>query len=436
MHTKGESLSISVATWNAQWATPSNDRGLRVAAVLADTGADVIVVTEGVRALLPSHGFAVDAGGDWGYGEKPDRRKAIVWSRFPLTLDFAGTEGATRGRLAIAKAALPDGPVRIIGVCIPWRDAHVSTGRADATAWSEHLDYLDRLEALLPGLDDGVPTVIAGDFNQRIPRGHQPIRVADRLSQVLTGWTIHTAGQQPNGPHIDHIATNRGLAAEQVRDWAAADRLGRLSDHAGVVCRLALDGVTVRQAAVGKAATEALQAERETDTAVVDDSPRKLDIAASGPALTTGLRMEIEGILRRTPDGFEHGVGFRLREQGLTDAEITDKSCGMGTSRRWLNSLDRLLGGTPPTSKSAAMDTSYGYRELLNHPRSDDLDRYARAWLRELKAINPEVSFDPLKTRAYKYGKGTRKPSQPRDTGTCLKCGIALPATQQCGYCD
>ena len=436
MHTKGESLSISVATWNAQWATPSNDRGLRVAAVLADTGADVIVVTEGVRALLPSHGFAVDAGGDWGYGEKPDRRKAIVWSRFPLTLDFAGTEGATRGRLAIAKAALPDGPVRIIGVCIPWRDAHVSTGRADATAWSEHLDYLDRLEALLPGLDDGVPTVIAGDFNQRIPRGHQPIRVADRLSQVLTGWTIHTAGQQPNGPHIDHIATNRRLVLESVDDWPASDHLGRLSDHAGVVCRLT-DAEQSNQGMVGVSVSKQDRVERHCDDDLARDdtlAARKTLPSDTPPtrdgALAPELKVEIEGMLRRSGDGLSHGATFRLREQGLGDAEIADvRKVSIAATRVFLRSLDALLTGTLPATKSAALTNSYVYRELLNHHRSDSLDSYVKAQLRKLKTINPVVSFDPLQTRTHQYEAGKRKQDRSIEDSCpeCAAVGIFHP---------
>lgn len=96
------------------------------------------------------------------------------------------------------------------------------------------MDHLDQLEALLAGFNDDLPTVIAGDFNQRIPRGRQPIRVAERLAEVLGTWEIHTAGSLPNGPHIDHIATNRRLVLESTHDWAASDHLGRLSDHAGV----------------------------------------------------------------------------------------------------------------------------------------------------------------------------------------------------------
>lgn len=422
-------MSITVSTWNAEWKTPASAAGPRIASILGATESDIIVLTEGVRGLLPYDGNTVDAGGDWGYGQQPSRRKVIVWSRFPLTLGFLGAAGAACGRLVVATAALPDGPVRIIGVCIPWQDAHVRSGRRDAQPWSEHLNYLDRLEDLLAGLDDDVPTVIAGDFNQRIPRGRQPLRVFDRLCEVFAGWTIHTAGTQPNGPHIDHIATNRGLTAEQVRDWAAADHLGRLSDHAGVACRLTVAGGTVEQAAIAEAATDPCRAEQEADTVAADDSPRRFDLAGSGPVLTPQLRAEIEGILRRAPDGFEHGVGFRLREKGLTDAEIISKSCGIGTTRRWLNSLDRLLSGTRPTSKSAAKDTSYAYRELFNHRRSDDLDRYARAWLHELKAVNPDdVSFEPLKARAYQYGKSKPKPKQERPIEEpCPECGTSHP---------
>lgn len=229
---------LTVTTWNTQWATAKTDRGHRVAKTLSAPDPDIIVVTEGVRNLLPREGQAVDAGDDWGYGTKPDRRKVIAWSRFPLSLVSVAEAGAARGRLAVATATPPEGAVRVIGVCIPWRDAHVSTGRSDATAWSEHMEYLDQLQELLTGLDNTVPTVIAGDFNQRIPRVRQPTRVAERLAEVLADWTIHTAGDFEHGPHIDHIASNEHLGCQDATDWPGIDELGRLSDHAGVSCWL------------------------------------------------------------------------------------------------------------------------------------------------------------------------------------------------------
>ena len=418
-------MGISVLTWNVEWATPSSARGSRVAAILAGVGADVMVVTEGVRKLLPSDGWIIDAGGDWGYGEEPVRRKVLVWSRFPLASDAVGETGATRGRLAVATAATPYGPVRILGACIPWRDAHVRTGRGDAQPWSEHLDYLDRLEKVLVEIDHDVPTVIAGDFNQRIPRGRQPVRVFDRLMNVFAGWAIHTAGDLPNGRHIDHIATNGQLAAESVCDWADSDNQGHLSDHAGVVCRLRFGG---------KSAYEPVE---DTALAHANGSPPREHVSApqphaahtgskdiagaavptrglSTPNLAPELRAEIEGILRRSGDGLSHGATFRLREMGIADAEIAARrGVSVSTTRMFLRSLDALLSGEIPTTKSLALTNSFVYGELLNHARSEALDCFAKAQLRKLKEVNPEVTIGPLHTRTHQYRVGERRRLKP-----------------------
>jgi endonuclease/exonuclease/phosphatase family metal-dependent hydrolase len=231
--------AFTVATWNTQWATLKTDRGRRVAAKLADSDADVLVVTEGARELLPKSGSAVDAGADWGYSLQSIRRKVIIWSRFAISLEIVADKGAARGRLAVANVATPSGRVRVVGVCIPWRDAHVSTGRSDASPWSEHMEYLDQIEMLMGQLDGEVPTVLAGDFNQRIPRGRQPIRVSERLEDVFSHLTIHTVGQMQHGPHIDHIASSSHLACKSASDWSSADELRKLSDHSGVSCRFA-----------------------------------------------------------------------------------------------------------------------------------------------------------------------------------------------------
>lgn len=423
-------MGITVATWNAEWATMGSDRGARIASMLAHANANVLVVTEGVRALLPVGGSVVDAGSDWGYGSHPIRRKVLVWSQFPLSCEAIGEAGATVGRLAMVTAATPEGTLRVIGVCIPWRDAHVSTGRRDTQPWSEHLDYLNRLAELLAGLDDEVPTVIAGDFNQRIPRGRQPISVAERLLEVFEGWTIHTAGILPNGPHIDHIASNRRLVLESAHDWPAFDERGRLSDHAGVACRLGSSGAPkkipepgsgpVRQPRGGDPAPNRAPTH---DSALSSD-----DSVAAGPApgldsvLTPELRAEVEAILRRSGDGLSHGAIFRLSEEGLTDTQIaTARNVSVSAARVFLRSLEALLTGVLPSTKSLALTNSYVYRELLNHPRSDNLDSYAKGQLRRLQVINPSVRSAPLLTRSRQYRVGTPKEARLMED-ICPEC--------------
>ncbi len=230
------STEITVATWNTGWAPSAGRRGPLVRARLADTTADILVVTEGRRGLLPDGGYVVDAGDDWGYGQQRDRRKVLLRSRWPLSDVDRLTTGGGAGRVVTALTAAPGGPVRILAVCIPWDRAHVSTGRRDATAWSEHLDCLDQLEVLAARFDPAVPTVVAGDFNQRVPRGRQPVRVAERLAEVMGRWTIHTAGDVEHGPLIDHVASD--LTCTGLRTWPGYAADLKLSDHSGVMCRL------------------------------------------------------------------------------------------------------------------------------------------------------------------------------------------------------
>ncbi|MCV7281688.1 endonuclease/exonuclease/phosphatase family protein [Mycolicibacterium flavescens] len=416
-------MDITVATWNTAWRTPSSGPGRRIASILEATGADVIVVTEAVSELLPADGYTVDAGPYWGYSQEPARRKVIVWSRHPLTPEHTGEAGATRGRLVAATAAFPHGPVRIVGVCVPWPDAHVRTGRGDAQRWSEHLDYLDRFERWLPTVDDGTPTIIAGDFNQRVPRKRQPIHVATRLAEALTGWTIHTAGALPNGPHIDHIATDHRLVLRWVDDWPSSDQCGRLSDHAGVVCRLSYSGPSTSSTRAKSTSRTPCSEERDVvgthdDGASCSEKPRRWD-----GGLTPELRAEIEDILRRSSEGLTHGAVFRLREKGLGLTEIAaERGVSVSSTREFLKSLEALLDGAIPTTKSAALRNSYVYRELLNHPLSTALSRYVGAQLQKLKEVNPEVSSAPLKTRTHQYRVGKRKRPSATITDPCPDC--------------
>ncbi|MBJ7288538.1 MAG: endonuclease/exonuclease/phosphatase family protein, partial [Williamsia sp.] len=66
---------MTVGTWNTEWAPASGIRATMVRERLAAATADVLVVTEGRRDLLPGGGHVADGGDDWGYGQQRDRRK-------------------------------------------------------------------------------------------------------------------------------------------------------------------------------------------------------------------------------------------------------------------------------------------------------------------------------------------------------------------------
>lgn len=229
--------ALNVATWNTQWATPGADRGSRVAETLESTGADIIVVTEGNRDLLPADGQVLDAGADWGYPLKPGRRKVIIWSRLPLSLETVGTGRIAwpAGRRDCINEGLRGADYRCL-YSLAGCACHYRAVRRQRLVGTPALPRPARQSARHPR-----PFGAHGHRGRLQPedsRVRQPVRVAERLAEVLAGWTTHTAGDLPNGPHIDHIATDDRLVCRSASDWSGTDAMGRLSDHAGVSCRL------------------------------------------------------------------------------------------------------------------------------------------------------------------------------------------------------
>ena len=232
---------MRVATWNVNWAPPGSGRGDHVAVKLRGLGADIMIVTEGFAELLPPDGHLIDAGDDWGYALRPGRRKTLAWSRHPWRDVRRLDEGPGKGRVVAGITETDAGPVGVIAVCIPWRDAHVRTGlRRNALQWQEHQACCTQLLELRQDFAHGRPTLIAGDFNQRIPRRGQPLRVEASLSAALTGMTTWTAGDSAFGQLIDHVAGSAELAAEDVVVWPGEEEHGRLSDHSGVACTVSV----------------------------------------------------------------------------------------------------------------------------------------------------------------------------------------------------
>lgn len=165
------------------------------------------------------------------------------------------------GRFVSGVTGTPLGDVRVVGVCIPWEGAHVDTGRKDRAKWEDHLRYLEGSEKYLAGFrvrDDrraeiagecllcggsarpgptggptagDIPVVVAGDFNQTIPRTRPRADAYEALIRAFAGWDIVTAGLAG----IDHVALDGRMRALRVERREAEYGGGRrVSDHAGV----------------------------------------------------------------------------------------------------------------------------------------------------------------------------------------------------------
>jgi len=155
--------------------------------LLETANADVICLTEAFTGNLPDHGDFIEADEDYGYPIKKGRRKVILWTRHKWAdIDQLGHPDLPGGRFVAGTLISPFGNIRVIGVCIPWAAAHVSTGRRDRVRWEDHTRFLEAIGRYL-GQRVNTPTLILGDFNQTIPKLRQPIGVYRKLEEHLLG---------------------------------------------------------------------------------------------------------------------------------------------------------------------------------------------------------------------------------------------------------
>ena len=235
--------SCRVAIWNIAWKRLKSRAGAKLRARIDDQSADLVCITEGTEDFLPRDGHIVSSNPDYGYPVMPGRRKVLLWSNEPWDdVDPIGHASLPPGRFISARTHTAIGPVRVIGVCIPWSGAHVSTGRRDRRRWEDHRAYIEGLHRVLLERTANIPTIMVGDFNQTVPRTRAPKAAHRALMEALEGsLEIATSGIIPEVERqaIDHLAHSGDLVAHAIRGLSNLDANGRqLSDHFGVAVDL------------------------------------------------------------------------------------------------------------------------------------------------------------------------------------------------------
>ncbi len=225
--------------WNLEWKTSATKAGRLIQEQVAAIDADTVCYTEAIRTMLPE-GHSIESDPDYGYSNVGGRRKVILWSKQPWTdVDTIGDDEMPSGRFVSGVTA----GVRFVGVCIPWRDAHVKTGRRDRTCWEDHLAYCRGLECVLARYaTDQTPTCVVGDYNQKIPRVGQPVIVAKALANAIPAdFVIATEGLKDaeGADLIDHFVGSPDLSISITQIIPRFSQDGtRLSDHVGVAACL------------------------------------------------------------------------------------------------------------------------------------------------------------------------------------------------------
>lgn len=230
---------MNCLTWNLEWASPKSRPAKLIMELVTATEPDVICFTEALTDLMPP-GHLIEADPDYGYPIIEGRRKVLLWSRQPWTeVDAVGDSTMPPGRFI---SGITEG-IRFVGVCIPWKDAHVRTGRRDRQPWEDHLSYCQGLERILKTYaQQSIPICILGDYNQRIPRLTQPLNVFEALTAAIPDhFNVVTAGltDAEGSNFIDHIAVSPNLEVtiKGILPKVAEDGT-KLSDHAGVYTAL------------------------------------------------------------------------------------------------------------------------------------------------------------------------------------------------------
>ena len=214
---------MKILNWNTEWASPSSPRGRQIQEEIARQSPDLICITEGMGGILPEDGAVLESGPDYGYGLQAHRRKGMLWARDGfLSESNPEPEGMPPGRFVTGR--LGSG-LLVVGVCIPWDRAHVSSGARNRRPWEDHLAYLTALEPWLKGCEG--PVLVIGDFNQTVPRSRAPVAVYETMTACFAGLEILTEGIQSSRPLIDHAVASPGIMLDH---W---QELPNLSDHIG-----------------------------------------------------------------------------------------------------------------------------------------------------------------------------------------------------------
>lgn len=232
---------LRIINWNVRWASPNSARGALLSQVIFSRNPDIVCITEGHKDFF-REGYPIFSDADYGYNSAPYKRKVILWSKIPWKdVDYVGDETLPTGRFVCGTTITSIGEIRCIGVCIPWRNAHVSTGRKDKKQWEDHVEYLKGLKSILHR-EKNSPLVLVGDFNQKVPRNRQSIRIYEQLlDSIPDSLNLATTGELPklNQQVIDHVAHTRDLLAHNILciDKYHPDYPDNkpISDHSGVI---------------------------------------------------------------------------------------------------------------------------------------------------------------------------------------------------------
>lgn len=222
--------------WNVEWNSSVRKRNF-IVDTLRNESPSVFCLTESTDFFVPNFPNTICSQPDYGYAHDGERRKVWLCSDEEWNdVEFGDNGSMPSGRFI---TGVTHG-IRFVGICIPWADAHVTTGTRNRKRWEDHLAFLKSLGPILTSYTNSeLPVCVMGDFNQRLPHTKWNSTVISYLRVAFTsGYTLHTEGLTDiDGEYlIDHIATSSQLKYSVDRTFGRnADNGHSVSDHPAII---------------------------------------------------------------------------------------------------------------------------------------------------------------------------------------------------------
>lgn len=230
-----------VLTWNLERKVIGSNKAKAAVDYLFSQSPDVMAVSETHTNFPLEGGHVVWARPPFGRFAETER-KILIWSRRPWRdIDDLGLPELPEGRFISAVTDTENGPIRFVGVCIPYHMADVIYCHKNRAPWEQHKRYLEMLPKILDRYSE--PIIIVGDFNQRIPRIKNGNKVAaELLEKTFENFNI-VSRDIPKGcdkQGLDHIALGQGIQPTKIWGWPKTLNGQVLTDHDGSGCDISL----------------------------------------------------------------------------------------------------------------------------------------------------------------------------------------------------
>jgi hypothetical protein len=221
-------------------------QGMAQAGHIATVGADIWVLTEASPCSVPSTHKAM-APSVWMPGVKSGACFAVVSAE---DLDVIDVPEVPTAAAAVVHMGSEDWLV--VGVCMPWRinaptlSPHAAPGKKTGPEqWLHVLEQLDEAVGRLRDNRQGMPLVIAGDFNQTLTGRFVGSREGRARLECfldkyrLSASTADAPSAKPDCPSVDHIFSPVNSKVSTFPGIAEVEGRGIVSDHLGYSIALA-----------------------------------------------------------------------------------------------------------------------------------------------------------------------------------------------------